>query len=454
MNREIKIEKDLLSVLDLLQSCFDDDLYIVGGAVREGLSENSAKTDVDLTGRFLPDEIKNILEKSPFKVCDTSPKMGTLKISYNNVSFEYTTFRKDSYGIGGKHTPDSVVFTRDLVEDSLRRDFTVNAIYYSLKSHSLVDPLDGIKDIDAKILRATKDPKSVLSEDGLRLMRLVRFASTLGYEIDEETIKSAKENVGLIRDIAPERIREEFDKILVADTVKNICGAQIRGLRLLDEIGLLNILIPEFEDCKGFPQNKNYHKYNVDEHILKAVLYAPPRLRLVALFHDMGKPRSQQKYGHSKMHGQESSIIAKEFMEKFRYPKDDVKRTIRLITFHMYDLRCDTEEKDLRIFIQENIDIIGDLIDFKKADAKAKGLGDTTSYSAIRMENTLAKMQEDGVPFSIKELKIDGRDLIRCEIPPQRRSMVLKEIFNKCSYDKTLLSRDGQLEELLKYSQR
>lgn len=433
------------TVLKELAEILPSRLYVVGGAVRESLVDYVRATDIDLACALTPEELTTSLHGTDFIVKPTSPKLGTLKIIRDGVSFEYTTFRTDSYPDGGRHTPDEVRFTSSISEDALRRDFTVNALYYDPIDEEILDPTDrGLEDLEEGVLSTVRDPDDVLSEDGLRLLRLVRFSASLGLKIDSDTFSSAQNNARLILDVAPERIRTEMDKILVSDTVRGVTGAQYYALTLMYELGLLSIVLPEIVPCYDYQQNPKYHKYPLDEHIFKAVRYAPTGLRLVALLHDLGKPVAKAKYGAHARHGQESEKIAREWMARFCYPKKVIERTAKIIRYHMFDLRCEASEKTLRIFIQKNHDIIDDLIDFKVADARAKGDA-VVPHSAIRLRRLYEKMKSEGVPFLVSDLEIDGNDLVEKNVPVEERGRILSAILERAAYDEKFRHREAQL---------
>lgn len=444
--RSLRFPEPEQTALKELAELLPSRLYVVGGAVREALVDYVRATDIDLACELTPRELTAALEGTDFIVKHTSPKLGTLKIIRGRVSFEYTTFRTDSYPDGGRHTPDEVRFTTSIEEDASRRDFTVNALYYDPLRGEILDPTGhGLKDLEEGVLSTVRDPDDVLSEDGLRLLRLVRFSSSLGLKIAESTFDSAKNNARLILDVAPERIRVELDKILVSDTVRGVSGAQYYAFTLMYELGLLSLILPEIVPCYDYPQNPKYHKYPLDEHIFKAVRYAPRRLRMVALLHDLGKPVAKAKYGSYARHGQESEKIALDVMKRYYYPKKGIERTARIIRYHMFDLRCEATEKTLRIFIQKNHDIIDDLIDFKVADARAKG-DSVVPHSAIRLRGLYEKMKTEGVPFSVSELEIDGNDLIAMSVPVEDRGRLLSAVLERASYDEKMRSRVGQLK--------
>ena len=158
------------------------------------------------------------------------------------------------------------------------------------------------KDIEKKIIRSY-NPARTFASDGLRVLRMIRIAVETGFKIDGETAKAAKENAHLLRDISPERRREELNRILVADTKYGVANAHYRGLRLIQQLGLWKYLIPQLEDGVGVAQNPKYHKYDVLEHINQTVKFVSPKNRLAALMHDVGKPYCMSKFGN--MHGHE-----------------------------------------------------------------------------------------------------------------------------------------------------
>lgn len=247
-------------------------------------------------------------------------KLGTVKIlSREDRRFqaEYTTFRIDSYPVNsGAHTPSDVIFTRDIEKDTLRRDFTVNAIYYSIDTAEYVDYTGGIPDLYKHVLRTTQSPEKVFSEDGLRILRMVRIAAELGFDIDEETLDGAKKSVHLLKDISGERKREEFLKILRADRKypsDRTKDSEVKALRVLDEIGALEYILPGISAAKGMEQRPDFHVYDVFNHLIETVRYCPPDLRLAGLLHDVGKPLSVQKYGNMHMHAKTGQEIAKKF---------------------------------------------------------------------------------------------------------------------------------------------
>lgn len=432
--------------LKQLATLFPVPLYVVGGAVRDCLLGVDGK-DIDLASSLTPDEVKKALEGTQFRALPTSPKLGTLKIKGGGEEYEYTSFRSDSYTGDGSHTPESVRFTDSIYEDALRRDFTANAVYYDISEERFVDPLGGIKDIENRILRAARDPYGVLREDGLRLLRMVRIACSCGFETEPALYSAAKKNASLLKNINNGRIGDEFAKILVCDTENGVSGAHSRAVRMLIDFGLINYILPELMEGDKFPQRADFHKYDVLEHTLKVFELSPPAVRIAALFHDISKP--SQKLATGKMAGHEfaGAEVLRKKLSQLCFPKDVIERQARLVECHMYDLKCETREQKLRLFIQKNYDIMDDLIDLKNADYEGSGM-EGPNPSSKRMREVFERMKAEGVPFTIKDLQVGGKELINLGIPENKRSAILKELLESAANDKNLLSKQAQFEFL------
>ena len=217
-------------------------------------------------------------------------------------------FRTDSYPAGsGAHRPESVTFTEDMREDAARRDFTANAVYFDPLTEKFTDFFGGAEDIKRKVLRAVREPDKVFAEDGHRVLRLVRFSAELGFLAEEETFASAKRNARLVLDIAKERVFAELDRIATADTAYPALGnadGHVRGLALMDALGLTELLIPELAALGGLEQPKKYHVFDARRHSDLAFAVSPPAVRWAALLHDIGKRPAHDAQGN--MHGHET----------------------------------------------------------------------------------------------------------------------------------------------------
>ena len=398
-------------------------LYAVGGCVRDEILGREV-FDIDLTSACLQEEAEKYAKAAGMRVLLGSKRLGTVMIK-GEKSYEYTPFRVDSYPAGsGVHKPASVRFTEDIEEDARRRDFTVNALYYDILRGDTLDLLGGKADLDARLLRAVDDPRRVLGEDGLRIMRLYRFVAVLGFSAEEKTAAAAREMSGLLGDIAPERIRVELDKLLAGEHAAE-------GLRGLIGCGAMRVIMPEFCENIGVKQDPAFHMYDVDEHILRTVEYAPPRLRLAALLHDIGKGRCVREEGNMYRHAQVSAQMAEEIMTRLRYSKEQTRRTVRLVAAHMTDMRGDMRESKLRRFVAKNADIIDDLTELIIADARA-ACGNADREKCLRIARLRDKMQKEGVPFSVGELAINGNDVMAFGYKGEEIGKVLNELFDLC----------------------
>ncbi len=192
-------------------------LYVVGGAVRNSLM-GIPVSDIDICSAARPQEIMELCSGMGFKCVQKAIEFGTIEIHAGKNRFEYTTFRSDSYGEGGRHRPEAVKFTLSLEEDARRRDFTINALYCGVCDGTLHDPTGGLEDLKNGVIRAaSREPYRVLNDDGLRIMRMVRFAAELGFDIDKNTFETARALRERLRDVSAERIRDELNKILLSD---------------------------------------------------------------------------------------------------------------------------------------------------------------------------------------------------------------------------------------------
>lgn len=436
--------------LHRIAQALDAPLYIVGGYVRNGLLWGTYRdTDIDVCSRLTPENIIAKLEGIA-KVVNINPKIGTLKLLIGQEEYEYTCFRKDSYPKGGRHTPENVIFVEDIKEDAARRDFTVNALYLDVLNGEILDPTGkGVKDLESKLIRAADNPEKVFFEDGLRLLRLARFAAELGFKIENATFAAAANNNRNLADIAPERKRAEFDKILIADTRYGVADAHYDGLITIGQLELWKYIIPEIEQGIGLLQRADIHKYDVYLHTLEAVRVSPPEIRLAALLHDIGKPQAVKEDGNMYRHASLGADIAKAALNRLRYPKAVIERTVRLISNHMYDLDGKTGISKLRVFVQKNYDIMEDLLKLREADGKATGREFDGSI-VERMRNCYKSMRDNRIPFELKDLEINGIDVIELGGKGPELSAILKGVLTVSAKEGRRLNREEQLDVALR----
>lgn len=421
-------------------------LYLVGGCVRDKLL-GTACYDIDICSKLTVDNVKTILSNTDFVVSDRCLRMGTVHISSGDFVAEYTTFRTDSYDKGsGKHHPDSVKFTDDISLDARRRDFKCNALYEDVSTGEIVDMVGGLHDIKNKVISTADDAQTVFEADGLRILRMVRFASELGFEIEPHTFDVAKQNAWRVKDLAVERIREELCKIFVADVKHkelNLPTAHVKGFRLLDELGLVDMLLPELAALKGLEQPKKYHLYDSYEHSVKAYEVAPPNIRFCALMHDIGKAEAVKRYGNMHGHDHIGAEMMRDVCNRFKFSTAQTRLAVRLVRWHMVDLAGDMSVNKLRRFVAKNMDIVDDLCALMRADAIA-------SCGRCDKENRIAtvakELREDGTPLCIKDLKVSGDDLVRLGVEEKDRGKVLEALWEDTVMNPALNDRNKALD--------
>lgn len=413
-------------------SSLGENVYVVGGYVRNALCGYKT-TDIDIAGP-IPALALNLPPHTSMNMINH--RMGTAQLVCDGVRYEYTPFRIEVYNPGGEHTPARVSFTTDLNADAERRDFCCNAVYYDVRRDEIIDPLNGVRDIEQKILRGCN--KHVFESDGLRLLRLVRLAAELNYKIEGETARAAKAMCANLSDITSERKRYELDRILHADTVNDVPNAHYRGLRLLKQLDLWRELLPEIADCDGVAQPEKFHKYDVMEHTFQCVRFAPPtkNVRLAALLHDVGKPYCLKNFGNFHGHEKSSAIMARIILNRLRYPNDVIEQVVRLCALHMYDMRGDARESKVRLFVAKNYDILDKLVELIRADRLATGYASQEEVSAPhRFEKVREKMMSDGTPILKRSLRISGKDLADMGFENEAISAALEVLWHDCIVD-------------------
>ena len=395
-------------VLDMLHEA-GYKAYIVGGCVRDMLMGKEPE-DYDITTSARPEEIKKVF--SGKKTIDTGIAHGTVTVVIDGQAFEITTFRVEA-GYSDGRRPDSVSFTGNLKEDAARRDFTMNSIAFN-REEGIIDYFGGAADIKAGVIRCVGDPKARFREDGLRIIRAVRFSSVIGFDIEEETRNAALECRASLKNISEERIREEL--------IKFLCGKNVRR-QLTANIDILGEVIPELLPMRGFDQKNDHHIYDVLEHTAAVVeaVEAQPRLRLAALFHDIGKPRrfseDEEGTGHFFGHARTGAEIAEEIMSRLKFDSRSKSDVVTLVRSH--SLRIEVSPGAVkRAMNRLTPEIFFDLLKLQRADNAA--LNPHLSQRAKHYDKLKAMADDiirDDQCFSLKNLKVNGRDLLRLGVP-------------------------------------
>lgn len=405
----MKLPKEVIQIIEKLEGA-GYEAYVVGGCVRDFLMDKKPQ-DWDVTTNAKPEELQKIFPDSFYENdfgtvgIKTDSEDETLKV------VEATTYRIESKYTDKRH-PDEVKFAEKLEDDLKRRDFTINALAMNADGE-IVDLFGGRDDIENKIVRAVGKPEERFYEDALRMIRAVRFATTLGFEIEAKTLEAVKKDHGFLQAISKERVRDEFLKII------NSAGAD-QGIELLRETELLNYVLPELLEGVGVTQNK-HHKYNVWEHNLKALKYAvdencSAEVRLASLLHDVGKPRSKRGegpdatfYGHQII----GTRMTAQALDRLKFPKAQAEKIIRLVRWHMfyYNVGEVTESSVRRLVANIGRENVEDLIKLREADRIGSDVAKAKPYKLRHLQFMIDKVSRD--PISPKMLKINGNDVMK-----------------------------------------
>lgn len=377
--------------------------WVVGGCVRDSLM-GRVPHDWDLCTAATPEEMKKFLSDMP--LLEIGSRHGTVTVCTPDGLIEVTTFRADGEYTDGRR-PDCVRFVRDIREDLARRDFTVNAMAFS-PVRGLYDPFNGQKDLKNDILRTVGDADRRFQEDGLRILRAVRFVSQFGFHVTAETALAMRRQIIRLDCVSVERIQEEWTKIL--------CGRYVcRALREFTDI--IGYFLPELRPMFNCDQQNPHHLYNVWEHTIRAVGQVPafPILRLAALLHDCGKPAcktvDENGVGHFYNHPAVSREIAKDLLRRLRYPNHDGERIASLVANH--DRILNGSKKIIRRALSKLGETqYRDLLALKKGDLVGQGTNRERIITLWKMERQLNDILQEDACLSLKNLAVNGRDMI------------------------------------------
>ena len=430
------------------------DAYIVGGCVRDLLLKRRPK-DWDITTSAKPEQIQKIFPDSFYQ-----NKFGTvtarIKERKNIREIQITTYRKETKYTDKRH-PDKVKWAKTLKEDLKRRDFTINAMAMGMvqstkrplrrsearpvelggplrrsearpvelggkaQGHNLklkankfriIDLFNGQQDLKDKLIRAVGNPKDRFSEDALRMMRAVRFAVELNFDIEKNTFNAIEKNAYWIQAISKERIRDELTKIIMSDKPD-------KGIELLRKTGLLTYIIPELENGVGVSQNR-HHIYTIYTHLILSLKYAALRkynlaVRLAALFHDIAKPQTKKGewpdatfYNHDVL----GAKFAIKILQRLKFPKKLIEKVAILVRNHMfvYDIEKVSEAGVRRLIRRVGMENIPDLIKLRICDRLGSGCPKAVPYKLRHLQYVIERVSKD--PISVKMLNINGNDIM------------------------------------------
>lgn len=429
-----KIPKDVKWIVDtLIKKGYQ--AYLVGGAVRDLLMDQSP-VDYDIATSALPENVEAIFEKT----IPTGKRFGTITVILNEKSYEVTTFRKETAYDGRR--PQQVDFSNALKEDLARRDFTINAMAID-QSGKVIDYFGGLEDLKNKQLHFVGNPDERIAEDRLRVLRYIRFSRRLNCKTTQQLPPDVDISI-----LSSERVREEFNGILLTDMPS-------KGIRMLEDLGLLNQILPEIMPSIGFEQHSPFHFLTVYDHTLCALDQTKDKLevRLAVLLHDIGKPSTFQMdasgIGHFYKHHRASELLAKDFLIRMKYSKKTTTHVLKLIHHHMLYFQDLKTSSCKRLLHKLGEEVLWDLIDLMLADRKATNHAEDIE-DILLLKNMCEKVINESPPFALKDLKVNGYDMISLGYVGPDIGAILTKLFHEVM-EETL---ENEKDVLIEYAKK
>ncbi len=376
--------------------------YLVGGSVRD-LVLGHEVLDYDFATNALPEDVIRIFRRT----VPTGIKHGTVTVLMKNRQYEVTTYRADGKYIDGRR-PESVSFSETLEQDVRRRDFTINGLAYDIANENVIDYVNGLDDIDKRIIRTIGDPLERFGEDGLRPYRACRFAARLYFSIDPDTLAAMSKTLDTAKAVSAERVRDELLKIM--DTEKPSIG-----LEYMRETGLMNLALPELLEGYNVRQNK-YHIYDIYYHSLYSCDAIPDADRIIkfaALLHDIGKAatRKEDENGEGTFYNHEvvGAKIARRIMRRLKFSNEEIIKVTNLIINHMFHYVNDWTDGAVRRFMRKvGLENLNDLLVLRLADRRGNGQRDGLPAPIIQLQKRIDKVIEEDSALTVRDLDIDG----------------------------------------------
>lgn len=424
-------------VLESLESS-GYEAWLVGGCVRDLLMGQTPK-DWDIATDATPEQVTKVFRDR--SLIETGLKHGTVTVVTDHFPIEITTFREDGV-YSDQRRPDTVCFTKSLLADLARRDFTINALAYH-PVRGVIDCFDGMQDLSAKQLRCVGDPTQRFSEDALRILRGLRFAATLSFQIEEETAAAIHRERERLQAISAERITAEMNALLMAEQVKPV---------LLEFADVIGVFIPEILPMIGFQQHNDHHVYDVWEHSVVAVDHCPYDLivRWAALLHDIGKPAcfslDEDGVGHFYGHSAESERLADKILRRLKFPNAQLQEIKTLVGCHDLPLK-DQRRTARRYLARFGETVLKRLIALKRADNFALApayLSRQSDYD--RFAELVENLLEEGACCSLADLQIKGGDLLRLGFQGAEIGQTLQRLLERV-IDETLPNEEEELQK-------
>lgn len=421
--------------------------WLVGGCVRDMLMERELH-DYDITTDATPYEVMALFRKYGYRVIPSGLKHGTVTVLVQDEPVEITTYRTES-AYTDHRSPKAVRFTSDLDEDLKRRDFTMNAIAWHPK-RGFHDPYHGQADIARKIIRCVGNASERMQEDALRIFRALRFHCTLHFAIEEETAQAIRTHAHLLSYISRERIREEFNRILLQDYPDT--------LQLLKDMRVLDAIAAGYTRLMNKEQNNPWHIYDVFTHTDVALNHTAGMAlegKLAIIFHDVGKPACEASdadgISHYNGHAQKSVELAKHWLKELRYDNKTIHRVLRCIAYHDYNLT--PKKSTLRRYLSKFDNQLPDALlalDVQLADQLAKNpeLAANGVQLIRQCKELLLKMHAEEELLSLQTLAVNGRDMMDCGLRGKQIKTALHMLLDYAMQDPSRNTKEQLLEEL------
>ena len=407
---KITIPQDVLWILRKLNDA-GHEAYVVGGCVRDSLLGREP-SDWDITTDAKPLQVKALFKRT----IDTGLQHGTVTVMNHGVGYEVTTYRVDG-DYSDHRRPESVAFSRNLADDLMRRDFTINAMAYH-PERGLVDLYDGLADMEAKRIRAVGNPDERFDEDALRILRAVRFAAQLGFSIEPDTRAAIRNHVDDLSHVSVERIETELTKL--------ICSPHPEEMEELYTLGITAKILPEFDRMMETPQNSPYHYTDVGHHSIVVMQHVSPTktMRYAALLHDVAKPKCKTTgpdgVDHFKNHPFEGEPVAREILKRLKMDNKTIESVCRLVLWHDFGLSDDLTEAGFRKGMSKmGIEHFPEFLEIRRADMAGQSdyRGEEKEQALDRIIRMYEKTVTEKAPLSIRELAVGGQDLKAMDIP-------------------------------------
>ena len=412
--------------------------YIVGGCVRDSILGKKPK-DYDIATSASPEQVKRCF--SGYKIIDTGIKHGTVTVIADGEKIEVTTFRIDGRYDDRRH-PSSVMFSTNIIDDLSRRDFTINSMAYNPRT-GLIDSFGAQKDLFSQRIACVGEPSVRFSEDALRIMRALRFASVLGFEIEKTTAIAIHDMKHLLKDIAFERIASELVLLLNGNSPADI---------LIKFADVFAVIIPEIEPCINFNQHNRYHVYDVWTHTAMAVEHSKPLpdVRLALMLHDIAKPQcfrlDDEGNGHFFNHERVGAEMAEDILRRLRFSNETIKRVCTLIKYH-YVTPVDDYKVVKRLISTVGEELFPTLLEVMRGDNRAK---QSFCFERVQtLEAMQAKAEEiiaENQCLKITDLDVDGNDILELGCKGPEVGEILNMLLDSVIEEKVANERNALIE--------